>query len=467
MIWCNLSSPSIRLIDDVSTTAPPLWTKSANETVDITYRKDSSQRDNQMSIEYGFGFSPSPTRRQIATAPAFPSISPDQERVREQEPYFDYRAWGWFRSATRQYGRMEGDGGESRVRLFTCGFMTFYDPIFGSRGSANAHFQYPRLSSTSNTVSTTTTPMGHTAESLHPLSLRRRWQDLASLTQNDSEEMRAKTRRVLKDFVFGNNTAAKSRCTGAEWHLIADKIAQRFSRPLLDLIRQSSLWELSSYGNDPALMASLRCSRASLHSVFLPFFEYPETAFLGGSPGMFNRTTWSSNSELARSTFSRCQRHHTHFITSDGMNGSNLLSEEKLIIASFEDVMSTICRTLIPIFFSIERSWFTHLNTLTLDMEEFPSELRKHFTSEAKVWTHRLRRLYDWLGWEPDRITCNRPCGWDEVCYIPMWPLRLVRQNDTQYIVHDPSVEFQSEEELLNPRCVNINGYAKDESTEA
>ncbi|KAH7327460.1 hypothetical protein BKA65DRAFT_608278 [Rhexocercosporidium sp. MPI-PUGE-AT-0058] len=79
---------------------------------------------------------PLPTR----TTPTEPTSSPpllylDWDLLR-REPFRASRNWGWHASSTLHYGS-SGDGpgiGEFRVKPDTCGFMTYYNPVFRSEG---------------------------------------------------------------------------------------------------------------------------------------------------------------------------------------------------------------------------------------------------------------------------------------------------------------------------------------------
>lgn len=465
MMWCNFSSPSIELVDSFDVTAPQIRTDHEADAVDTI--SAIAELMWKTSVPEEFGSSPvvPPTAQESATTPAYPPTWPDVEQARRHEPYFDSQAWEWFRSATRQYGRHEQDSEENRIWLFTCGFMSFYDPVFEGARLANTDVEGAGLNPTSEVAWKVADSTEVASQHLRFLSMRRRWHDLAKSNEKDGQLMSIKAKRVLQDFISDERMISESRCSGADWHFITKHIALRFSNPLLELTNLISLLLPQDRGKLSGLRVTLRETRSLLHATLLPVFEYPHTAFRTDLPEAEHNATWSMSSELAWSTFARCKMYYTKAIAFRDQNSVQISVEEKLIIESIEEVMSAICGTLIPIFFSIENTWLTNFNSL-ISTKEFPNAVGDYVVSSARTWAHQLRMLHAWLGWEPDRISCPGQCGLDEVCYIPMWPLRLSEENGKR-IVHDPDAAFQDEEELWNPQCVKMGRVAGDENPEA
>lgn len=450
MIWCNFSSPSIKLIHHITVAAPQL----RHNRPDNASRFEDMDIQAQQNTQIPLTSTAAATPQDHATKPAFPPpLWPDLEQARQQEPYFDSQAWEWFRSATRKYGQLEKGNGENRLRLITCGFVTFYDHEFDFHGGlpSEATFESAVLNEIPNDLWGNVGWSRNHNETIRAISSRRRWHNLEQLEERGGKLVREKVKNVLQAFVFDGNTAGWSRCTGANWPSITNDIAEHFSKPLLKLAQVASLCGSGGCSDDAALESPLRSTRSIVHAMLLPFFEYPHAAFsVPLSDREYNKTCWTGK-QLALSTHARCKSYYTRFTMNDGKSVDDLTAEEKLIITSIEDVMSSICGTLISVLFFAERIWLTYFNSPATAAKGISSGTRNRIAFEMGAVAHRLKVLWAWLGWEPDRIECERRCELDEECYIPMWPLRLLDGR----IVHDPTTAYQSEE-LWDPRCVKM-----------
>ncbi|KAL9623214.1 MAG: hypothetical protein Q9160_002529 [Pyrenula sp. 1 TL-2023] len=450
------------LVDHISVAAPQLryngkWNINRFKDVDL-----HGQRNTQVHL----ASTATVPRQEHANEPAFPlPLWSDLQQAREQEPFFDSQAWEWFRSTTRQYGQLgEGDG-ETRVKLMTCGFVTFYDPDFDFRAELprSTIFKGTGVNPVSSDLWDSVGWSENHSETLRAISFRRRWHNIEKMGEHDGKVIMEKTKKVLQAFVSNGNTAIRPRCTGIDWHAIANEIADRFSKPLLKLIEVASACGFGGCSNDAVLRKSLRSTRSLVHAMLLPEFEYPQAAFSTPSsdPG-HNETCWTDE-QLDSSTHARCRSHYTRFAMNEGQRDEDLTVEERLIVTSTEDVMSSICGTLISVLLFTERNWLTHFNAPTAATKGISNETITQIIRELRALAHRLKVLWAWLGWEPDRMDCERKCEWDEECYIPMWPLRLLDGR----IVHDPTMADQPEEELLSPRCIKMEMDVGAENVES
>ncbi|KAL9112026.1 MAG: hypothetical protein Q9227_003646 [Pyrenula ochraceoflavens] len=414
LIWCNFSSPSLRLIDHINVTAPLLPQEARNG---ITRGSAIITAEEPFMTPMG-SITPLPlptTLLNQRTAPAYPPNPYEWRKHREQEPYLNSQAYEWLRSATWHYGHSGSNSGESRVKLLTCGFMTFYDPTFEHLSQAKTKIERERLNLTelgTINLSSSDTDQDHILKSL---SRRRRYHTLTSMPATEAAAFRAKAKRVLTNLNSpqtlhhsSSSSSPQPHCTGTDWYALTTTIVTRYSAPLLEL---SHL--LSTPPNTNSSTSAL-ILRTILHALLTPFFSYPSPSPSSSPP---SSNPWSLDGQLAQETLSRCTFHYTRLHHSHPLN-----PEESLLRSSVEDVMRAICSTAISIFFPIERHFSTSASS--------PS------SSQIRIWANQLRLLRAWLGWQDLDldVQCEENCGVGQLCYVPMWPLQLpLRHGHGQY----------------------------------
>lgn len=74
---------------------------------------------------------------------------------------------------------------------------------------------------------------------------------------------------------------------------------------------------------------------------------------------------------------------------------------------------------IIDVGFAVEKIWEQQFTTIETKKEKWERELSK----EVKWWREGVEELMSWLGWAGNWARCEKQCGWDEKCYIPMWPM--------------------------------------------
>tara|TARA_R110002060_G_scaffold26726_6_gene36300 strand:- start:280 stop:1110 length:831 start_codon:yes stop_codon:yes gene_type:complete len=198
------------------------------------------------------------------------------------------------------------------------------------------------------------------------------------------------------------------KCSGVDWTALTTDIVQTYSSPLLKLSRT-----LQKYGNHTSNSSVLHEWMADIrqqtHMFVLPFLEYPEAA---------DDETWKRDSPLFKKTYSYCRYQHTRLL--DPEEGIMLGPEETLLKWSVEETMGGICSVIVEVSLAVEGLWQSKFNqapnptTLSLTMTR---------TSKVQDWTNGIEEVMAWLGWAGEWIGCEKKCGWDESCFIPMWPL--------------------------------------------
>lgn len=397
MIWCNFTSPSIRLVSHLNVSAPllqPIRTASIeNEMGDV-------------GIEERSKF-PLPTR----TIPTEPSSSPPQLHLDldllMREPFLASGNWGWYVSSTLHYGS-SGDGpgiGEFRVKLDTCGFMSYYNPIFESEGLPRMLEEQRVLNLTNEGFWTGPGSDGKRSAALESLTRRRRHHTLKNITTSDAAIMKGNSERIMRDCLADG----KGKCSGVDWTAMSNEIVQTYSSPLLKLSK--TLENYGNYSNNSSLLRDwMDDVHQQTHMFVMPFLEYPEAA---------NETTWQRDSSLFNKTYSFCRFQHTRLLDSD--EGMVLGPEETLLKWAVEEIMGGICSVIVDVGLAVEGFWQSKFNQPSKSTSESP--VSRETKVEIKRWANGIQELMAWLGWAGEWIGCDKKCAWDESCFIPMWPL--------------------------------------------
>ncbi|PVH79330.1 hypothetical protein DL98DRAFT_549702 [Cadophora sp. DSE1049] len=397
MIWCNFSSRSVRLVSHLNVSAPLLPPREKTKV-----EQELEERGGEENSKF-----PLPTR----TAPSEPTPSPpyfnfDWELL-QREPFRPSRNWGWYASSTLHYGS-SGDGpgiGEFRVKPDTCGFMSYYNPIFESEGTVRMLKEQKVLNLTSKGFWTGPSSGGKRSTALESLTRRRRQHALKNITSSDAAVMRANSERVMRDRLAKGD----DKCSGVDWSVLTNDIVQTYSSPLLKLSK--TLQKFANHTNNSSVLREWMSDvRQQTHMFVLPFLEYPEDADEG---------TWKRGSRLFNKTYSFCRFQHTRLL--DPEEGIILGPEETLLKWAVEETMGGICSVIVEVSLAVEGLWQSKfnqpINSTALSL------ITKTMKSSVQHWTHGIEELMAWLGWAGEWIGCEQKCGWDESCFIPMWPL--------------------------------------------
>lgn len=225
---------------------------------------------------------------------------------------------------------------------------------------------------------------------MNELGRRRRLHHLERASGALAEGMRRETEAMSRDVLKGEG------CSGMEWVGTLGEIVQRTAGHLMAL-EQAARWD-GDEGNATAVGEWLYRLRGQSHMFLVSFLEYPRE---------IDGETWDVRGPLFGETYSRCRYRYTRLLV-----GVPLSSREGDLRDAVEEVMGGICGVLLEVGFEIERAWYA--------LEEGPSS---ELVGLGGRWEDGVRRLRAWVGWEGEFIRCERVCGWDERCYIPMWPL--------------------------------------------
>jgi hypothetical protein len=409
MIWCNFSSPSIRLVSHLNVTAPLLPPSEEDEDDEDGWAKVERKGEDGATPTSYYPLPPSPTKTDRATDPTNPPAPPNWRRDWDREPFFRTQTWNWFTAGAAHYGS-SGLGprvGETRVRILGCGFISYYAPKFMSAATARNGEEQKNLNLTEDGLWMGPGDNGTRLGGLASLTRRRRAHTLGNVLPEDAATMREDSERVLLD-LMSNPT----NCSGMDWTIITNEIVQTYAADLASFLKLLQRFEDISNKNETAVRDWVVQVRDQTHSFLLPFLVFPNQT---------SDDNWKRDSQLFKITFSRCRFHYTRLL--DPNEGVFIGPEESALKWAVEETTSGICSVLVDIGLSMEGVWNSNFNVPANATLRHSSGLEK----EIQRWTEGVEELMAWLGWAGEWVSCEEKCAWDEKCFIPMWPLIKMR----------------------------------------
>lgn len=426
MIWCDFSSPSLRLVSRLNVTAPLLPEEEDGEEAvqqkaipeDTSTGKVSVVDDagdtaptaipsNKQEATSYYPLPPQPTRSGRDSEPSHPAAPPNWRHETGQEPFLRIQGWGWFDSATWHFGSTRnGPGqGEVKARVLSCGLLSYYSPQFANQSLNRASYERKNLNLTADGIWTGPGEQGNRTKAIKQLARRRRFHHLGDVTPEEAVLMRQNSERALRSLLEPQNN-----CTGADWVLVTSEIVQRTTNHLTMVDTKLVSFPPDSK-NETAVSQWLYDLRAQIHLFMVGYLEYPPR---------IKQETWSLQSELYAETYSRCKYRYTRLLVPEELHAS-LSPEEEDIRLAVEDVYGTICSVLLTVGFGVEQAWFESISAGKGPESSAPAAAA--LSGRADQWHDNIAELQAWLGWESEYYGCEQTCAWDERCYIPMWPL--------------------------------------------
>ncbi|KAF6838573.1 hypothetical protein CPLU01_02374 [Colletotrichum plurivorum] len=396
LIWCDFGSQSLRLVSRGNVTAPQIRDVGEGGGKKVTREGKGDGGDGKKGEDEGptsaYPLPPQPTRTDRPVSPSKPAVPPNWRGIMgpiDREPFLQSQGWGWFSSATWHYGStgMGPGKGETRARVLGCGITSWYS---GRHWGSMVKEEQKRLNLTDEGYWTGDESVGNRSVALALLGRRRRLHHLEAATPAQAEQVRGETEAMLRDVLTGG------RYSGMGWVETMGEIVQRTAGHLMAL-EQAAQFD-GDEKNDTEAREWLHRLRGQSHMFLVSFLEYPHE---------ITDETWEVDGPLFGETYSRCRYRYTRLLVDVPLS-----SRESDLRDAVEEVMGGICGVLLEVGFEVERTWYA--------LEEGASlELRKL----GERWADGVRMLRAWVGWEGEFIRCDKVCGWDERCYIPMWPL--------------------------------------------
>ncbi|KAI3390579.1 hypothetical protein diail_9181 [Diaporthe ilicicola] len=436
MIWCDFSSPSLRLVSRLNVTAPLLPENPKEDGVEeAVHRKavpenigtspeevpflDGADGDEVLpapaiSSKHAaptsyYPLPPQPTNTGRDSEPSHPAAPPNWRHDSGREPFLRIQGWGWFDSATWHFGSTRnGPGqGEVKARVLSCGLLSYYSPGFANQSLSRAADERKRLNLTADGLWAGPGRQGNRSIAIKQLARRRRFHHLGEVGPGEAVLMRENSERALRSLLGPRNN-----CSGADWVQITSDIVQRTTNHLTMVDTKLVSFASSGAQNETAVSEWLYDLRAQIHLFMVGYLEYPPS---------IQRGTWSTRSELYRETYSRCKYRYTRLLVPEELHAS-LPPEEEDIRLAVEDVHGSICSVFLTVGFGVEEAWF-EWSTAGKASESSAPAAAEALADRADQWHDNIAELQAWLGWESQYYGCEQTCAWDERCYIPMWPL--------------------------------------------
>jgi hypothetical protein len=421
MIWCDFQSRSLRLLSHLNITAPLLPDDGDDENKEKSDRTEGEQqrqehqpedwleamRESRAIPTSYYPLPPLPTKTERSEAPSNPPLPPNWRRDWEREPFRRSQSWSWFSSATQHYGSFGyGSGvGENRVKILSCGFLSYYAPKVTTAATFRAAKEQHYLNLTVDGLWSGPGTNGTRLDGLTALTRRRRAHTLSGVSSEDAIVMRRDSEEILLNLLsnLGN-------CSGMDWTTVANEIVQTYAADLFTFLKTLQTFNSITKKNETALQEWIGKVRDQTHLFLIPFFQYPQEP---------SKADYKRGSIIFSETFSRCRYHYTRLL--DPVLGISLNPQEQNLRWAVEETMSNICFVLIDVGLSIEEKWFSNFNVPS--SSSISQSTFSDVKDEVTRWTEGVEELMAWLGWAGEWTSCDRKCEWDEKCFIPMWPL--------------------------------------------
>ena len=391
LIWCNFSSPSLRLVSRFNVSVPLLG-----------YNRTSSLTRN----------SKKPNLASFATDKGNPVDlpAPDWEIDWEHEPFIASQQWDWFTSASRAYNSEDlASNREPSIRLLDIDLVSLYSPEYQRLLTILAKQEREQLNLTSDGFWEGISIRKPRRNALKELMRRRSRHRVGDLSQQEIAKFRQDMERMTSRIVsqgFRNNHNSRA----VSWSHTCDTIVNSFAKRLMQfqqLLQHNYVTECELPLFTRQRFALLR-ERA--HALLMPFFEY--SSDIGRASDM------QQQSENIQSSLDRCKyaylpwpvRNEAHIAEQKGM-GYHFVGQ------AIEEVMECICSVLVGTGRSIEKIWLQDFN------QGFKQTDDKHLQQshvEMRKWQDKIEELTAWLGWSPHWMGCDRLCAWDvsNMCHI-------------------------------------------------
>ncbi|TDZ20512.1 Uncharacterized protein Cob_v006413 [Colletotrichum orbiculare MAFF 240422] len=394
LIWCDFGSKALRLVSWGNVTAPQVRGIDGDGDGDGEEQREAKRDEDGVGGVVPTSVYPLPEAPKRTDRPVSPPEAPGPPNWRgifgppvDREPFLQSQAWGWFASGTWHYG-VSGLGagvGETRARVLGCGIASWYSERYWG---VVVEEERKRLNLTEEGLWKGTRDDEGVA--LKELGRRRRLHHLEDATSEMAAGMRRETEEMLRDALEGTG------CSGMEWVTSTGEIVQRSVGHLMAMelaTRYGGHWD-----NTTAVAEWLYKLRGQSHMFLVSFLEFPHD---------IGDKTWSVDGPLFGETYSRCRYRYTRLLVDLPLG-----QRERDLRDAVEEVMGGLCGVLLEVGFEIEKAWY--------QLEEGDMNGLKKL---RRRWEDSVKRVRAWVGWEEEFIRCDEVCGWDERCYIPMWPM--------------------------------------------
>ncbi|KAI4246029.1 MAG: hypothetical protein LQ352_006473, partial [Teloschistes flavicans] len=335
LIWCNFSSPSLRLISRFNVSVPLL---EFNRTSLMTGRSNGPE-----------------SRRSIGTQrdPKYDLPAPDWEIDWEHEPFIASQQWDWFTSMSRTY-ELEDMASERdpAIRLLDFDLVSLYSPDYRDLMATMGKHEREQFNLTTDGLWEGPTSQGSRHAALQGLMRRRHRHRAGNLSTHEITILHRDTEQMLSRLVSQEGP----HIITISWSRLCDTIVNSFAKPLMHF--QQLLLQLHSPSAAAAAAApslpSTKQGFASLrehaHAMLMPFFDYQQQP-----------ESLPSSLHRCKNIYLPWQTDHTYNQAAAATAPDDNLKTH-FVGQAMEEVLENICSTLINLGASIEESWLQNFN---------------------------------------------------------------------------------------------------------
>ncbi|KAL8917330.1 MAG: hypothetical protein Q9208_008000 [Pyrenodesmia sp. 3 TL-2023] len=392
LIWCDFSSPSLRLVSRFNVSVPLLG---YNRTSILPKDTENSGRALYAADSGNEGDLP----------------APDWEIDWEHEAFVASQQWDWFTSTSRGYSLEDlASNREPSIRLLDADVVSLYSPEYQRLLTTLVERERKQLNLTSDGFWQNGLDGEARRSAMKELMRRRSQHRVGNLSAQDVAKYRGNMKRMINRVVNQDFHKDKERHSGLSWSLTCDMIVNNFAKRLVHFQRLLEQDYVGDRGPPAHAIRQFALLRERAHALLMPFFEYSlDTAM----PSDMQPEDDKINASLGRCKFAYLPwtvSDETQEAVSTGNPSHSFIGQ------AVEEVMDGICSVLIGTGVSIEKAWFRVFNQHPQQPDEGQWQ---RLRAEMQIWHEKIEELTAWLGWSPHWMGCDRLCAWDVSSCVP------------------------------------------------
>ena len=391
LIWCDFSSPSLRLVSRLNVSVPLLGYNRTSPLIKDPekYKLPRSVADHGNEVDDDL--------------PA-----PEWEIDWEHEPFVASQQWDWFTSASRAYSSEDlASNRESSIRLLDTDPVSLYSPAYQGLMTKLAEHEREQLNLTSDGFWQGVSDRQPRRDAMNDLMRRRSRHSVGNLSPQEVANFRREMEQMVTRLVSQNPHDKHT----ISWSHTCEMIVNNFAKRLMQF-RQLLQHNLVKERGGPPVDSRQRFAllRERAHSLLMPFFEYPSE-------------TGTTSVENIEASLDRCKRAFLPWpVQYEVHNAEPKGLDHDFVGQAIEEVMDSVCSVLVGAGRSIEETWLRYFNH---NLESPGNEQLQRSRVEMRIWHNRIEELTAWLGWAPHWMGCDRICAWDVSTYCapssPRW----------------------------------------------
>ena len=388
LIWCNFSSPSLRLVSRFNASVPLL---DYNRTAKLGATAEKHQRPLSAADKDG-----------PIDLPA-----PDWEIDWDHEPFVASQQWDWFTSSSRSYNLQSlASNREPSIRLLDNDVVTLYSSVYSQHHDALLERERSRFTLTPDGLWQRSPGQNPRRDALQQFTRRRSLHRVGDLRPQDVVTLRQEMHAMVSRTVNSDLNKCQE-APAVSWSHTSDMVVDTFAKRLSQL--QQLLQHLASaeISSPTHLHRRYALLRERVHALIMPFFEYPP------SEGAALHDLQQQSQRL-QASLDRCK--HIYLpppLRSEGLHAARKDRESDHVGQAIEEVVDGICSVLISVGNSIETIWLRDHNH---GYTKFGDEEMLNLHHSMRNWQDEIEELMAWLGWAPHWLGCDRLCAWDVSC---------------------------------------------------